>query len=321
MKVGLGGTFNVLHRGHRALLDQAFESGDEVVVGITSDAMARGRKPSVTPLVERREALESYLRTKGDNWTVVVIDRPEAYLDERTEISILVVSPETRRNGEGINRERIARGLVPLQLVEVPHVLADDYVPISAARVIAGDIDPEGRLLRPLRVGVGSLNPVKVGAVRSVLSRFFPHLEVSAVDAPSGVGEQPRGDSIREGAMRRAAGAIVAHDLGIGLEAGVFDTADGLYDVQFCAVLDRRGRYTIGHGMGFRYPPRVAELVRSGSTVGSAFRSLYGPERDGRRDGAIGFLTKGALDRTGLAEQAVMAAMVPRIRKELYDDL
>jgi inosine/xanthosine triphosphatase len=302
-------------------LDQAFESGDEVVVGITSDAMARGRKPSVTPLADRREALEAYLRSKGDNWTVVVIDRPEAYLDERTEISILVVSPETRRNGEAINRDRIARGLVPLQLVEVPHVLADNYLPISAARIIAGDIDPEGRLLRPLKVGVGSLNPVKVEATRSVLSRFFPHLEVTPVDASSGVGEQPRGDSTKEGAMHRAAGAIVGADLGIGLEAGVFETPDGLYDIQYCAVLDRRGRYTIGHGMGFRYPPRVAELVRSGSTVGNAFKSLYGSQREGHRDGAIGFLTLGALDRTRLAEQAVMAAMVPRIRKELYGDL
>ena len=73
--------------------------------------------------------------------------------------------------------------------------------------------------------------------------------------------------------------------------------------------------------MGFRYPTAAAELVRGGLTVGAAFKALYGQERDGRRDGAIGYLTRGALDRTGLAEQAVMAAMVPRIRKELYGDL
>jgi non-canonical (house-cleaning) NTP pyrophosphatase len=65
----------------------------------------------------------------------------------------------------------------------------------------------------------------------------------------------------------------------------------------------------------------VAERVRSGVPVGKAFRELYGWERDGKKIGAIGFLTEGALTRTALAEQAVMAAMVPRIKRELYPDL
>jgi non-canonical (house-cleaning) NTP pyrophosphatase len=61
--------------------------------------------------------------------------------------------------------------------------------------------------------------------------------------------------------------------------------------------------------------------VGGGRTVGAAIKELYGSERDGRKDGAIGYLTCGTMDRTALAEQAVMAAMVPRIRKELYSDL
>jgi len=91
--------------------------------------------------------------------------------------------------------------------------------------------------------------------------------------------------------------------------------------VQYCAIIDRRGRFSVGHGMGFRYPSEAAELVRGGMTVGAAFRELYGKGLDGRKDGAIGYLTRGALGRTELAEQAVMAAMVPRMRRELYSDL
>ncbi len=321
MRVGLGGTFNVLHRGHRALLDKAFEVGDVVLVGITSDAFAGERKTGVRPLAERRERLEAYLRTKGDNWTVSVIDDVPGHMDQRTDVTALVVSPETRRAAEGINRGRIARGLQPLQLVEVPHVLADDFLPISAHRVEQGDIDIEGRLLRPLRVNVGSQNRIKVDAVRNVLDRIFDEVTITSCAVTSGVGEQPWGDETRTGAMARAAQALQDADLGIGLEAGVFDTEDGLYDVQYCAVLDRRGRFTIGHGMGFRYPPEVAERVRDGTPVGKAFQDLYGWERDGKKEGAIGFLTKGVLGRTALAEQAVMAAMVPRIRKDLYTDL
>ncbi len=321
MKVGLGGTFNIFHRGHRALIDKAFEAGDQVVIGITSDEFAGQRKTGVLPLVERRERLESYLRTKGENWDISVIDDVAGKMDRRTDISALVVSPETRRAAEGINRERIAQGLQPLQLIQVPHVLADDFLPISAHRVVRGDIDIEGRLLRPLKVSVGSLNRIKVDAVSSVLSRLYDEVDISCVEVASEVAEQPMGEETRRGAMVRASQAIRDADLGVGLEAGVFDTDDGLYDVQFCAVIDQRGRYTIGHGMGFRYPPAVAELVREGWTVGRAFQELYGWERDGKKEGAIGFLTKGVMGRTALAEQAVLAAMVPRVRKDLYTDL
>lgn len=321
MKIGLGGTFNILHKGHRALLDKAFEQGDEVVVGLTSDAMARRRKQTVVPLGQRRTALESYLRTKGANWSVVIIDSPQASLERSTEIGALVVSPETRKGGEAINQVRVSHGLVPLHLVVVPHVLADDFLPISSGRVMAGEIDGEGRLLRALRVVVGSTNPVKIAAVENVLGRFYSSLNVTGANVISGVPEQPREDLTRRGAMMRAAAAMDGADLSVGLEAGVFEKEDGLYDIQYCAVLDRRGRYTLGHGMGFRYPPGAADLIREGMTVGRAFKELYGPQRDGRGDGAIGYLTHGVLTRTMLAEQAVLAAMVPRVSKELYPDL
>ena len=39
-KAAVAGTFDILHDGHKALLSRAFEVGDTVVVGITSDRMA-----------------------------------------------------------------------------------------------------------------------------------------------------------------------------------------------------------------------------------------------------------------------------------------
>ena len=43
-KVCLGGTFDRIHIGHEKLLKMAFEVGEEVIIGLTSDTKAkRGR--------------------------------------------------------------------------------------------------------------------------------------------------------------------------------------------------------------------------------------------------------------------------------------
>jgi len=88
--------------------------------------------------------------------------------------------------------------------------------------------------------------------------------------------------------------------------------------VQYCAVVDKRGRVTLGHGPGFAYPPAVVARVKAGKTVGDAMEELTGKKGIGQTTGAIGFLTEGRMDRTRLTEDAVLMAMVPRIRKDLY---
>ena len=54
-------------------------------------------------------------------------------------------------------------------------------------------------------VAVGSLNPVKIGAARAVVSQLAPAARVEGIGVPSGVSEQPWGDdeTIR-GALSRA---------------------------------------------------------------------------------------------------------------------
>jgi len=88
--------------------------------------------------------------------------------------------------------------------------------------------------------------------------------------------------------------------------------------VQYCAVVDRSGRLTVGHGPGFAYPAKVLEKVKAGSTVGEAMDRLTGIRGIGSKRGAIGHLTEGRLDRRRLTESAVLMAMVPRIRRDLY---
>jgi inosine/xanthosine triphosphatase len=316
--VGVGGTFNVLHKGHRSLLDKAFEIGGEVRIGITSDAYVRERKSVATPFAARSDAVSSYASTKGMPCTLHEIDDPFSIAVDMGDLGTLVVSPESRTNAEEINRRRAEKGHAPLTLVKVPYVLAEDFCPISSSRVLSGKIDMDGHLLRPLRVCVGSTNPVKVEAARTVFEKLFKDVVIGSVEVDSGVGKQPFQGDVLRGARRRAMKALEGYDLGVGIEAGVYQGDDGLYDVQQCAVIDGMGRVTHGHGLGFRYPPEIESKVRSGMSVGEAIDEIFKTVRNGHKGGAIGILTNGLLKRKELTEQSVIAAMVPRIRPELY---
>ena len=151
--VGVSGTFNVIHRGHQVLLEQAFLSGDLVLIGLSSDDFARSTRDKtvkLTPFQERRKALQNYLAqaefTKGRLYRIVSLDDSCGPALEMKDFHALVVSPETLPQGRRINGIRQERGLAELELILVPHVLAEDQRPISATRVLRKEIHRDGKL-------------------------------------------------------------------------------------------------------------------------------------------------------------------------------
>lgn len=309
----VAGTFDVLHDGHRALIRRAFEISDDVVVGITSDRMASKGRDEYIPMEIRRRELEAFLNTLG-RYTLFELDDiygPDEIMDD---VQVLVVSEETLPNGNLLNERRVSRGLEPMELSVVPLVRSGDSK-ISSSAILRGEYGRSGRR-DVMDIAVGSANRVKVAAVRTVMEKVYGDVRITAVDVPSGVPDQPFGDQTHQGSENRAKAALGDHDMAVGIEAGVFEMLDGLYDIQHCTVISRDGKVTYGHGSGFRYPDRIAELVRRGMTVGDAVHEVYGNTDIGKRQGAVGLLSKGLIDRKTLTEQSVTAAMIPRIWDE-----
>ncbi|MDI9609409.1 MAG: inosine/xanthosine triphosphatase [Candidatus Verstraetearchaeota archaeon] len=175
-------------------------------------------------------------------------------------------------------------------------------------------------------VAVGSSNPVKAQAVKNVFSLFLPRVEVIIKEVSSIVPPQPMGiDETIRGAIGRAKRALEQEEsaeMGVGIEAGLSPvpySLSGWMDQQYAAIADRHGRVTIGGGPSFEYPAEVVlRVLSTKSEVGKVMDELTGIEGLGRRQGAIGYFSKGALDRVRLSEIAVLMAMIPRLNEEMY---
>ena len=314
MIAAVAGTFNILHDGHKALLKRAFEVGDEVRIGITSDRMAsQGRDSFVSSHIRRKE-LESFLKGMS-NYSITEIDDIYGPRDMMDDVDVLVVSEETMENGNILNEERRSRGLKPMELSVVPLVKSDSGEKISASSILRGEYGRSGRK-DVMDIAVGSINQVKVAAVRTVMEKVYGDVRITAVDVQSGVPPQPFEGQTHQGSENRARAALGDHDMAVGIEAGVFEMLDGLYDIQHCTIISKDGKVTYGQGSGFRYPDSIAELVRNGMTVGDAVKEIYGNTEIGKKQGAIGLLSKGLIDRKTLTEQSVTAAMIPRLWDE-----
>lgn len=170
----------------------------------------------------------------------------------------------------------------------------------------------------PTQVAIGSLNPVKIAASRTVVGHFAAGAAVQGIAVASGVPDQPWGDdeTIR-GAIARAHAARLAIDAdwGIGIEGGVIDAGNGV--VRTCAwaaVVTRDGREGVGGSLSLELPAEVAELVRSGLELGHAMDAVTGTHNVKQGAGAVGVLTNGLVSRQAAYETLVAYALVPIIR-------
>ncbi|MBZ9572398.1 phosphopantetheine adenylyltransferase [Patescibacteria group bacterium] len=147
-KVVIGGTFDVLHDGHKALLKRAFELG-EVIIGLTSNVMAgEMKKREVQDFESRKKELEDFIRKefKVEPGIEKIEDKFGFALEK--DFDYIVVSPETYETAQLINEERQKRNKKPIEIVKIDFVLAEDGTPISCQRILKGEIDRQGKLLK-----------------------------------------------------------------------------------------------------------------------------------------------------------------------------
>ena len=144
-KVAVGGTFDKFHDGHKKLLSTAFELGNQIEIGVTSDEFG-GLKGDIDSCKERMDNLKLFFEDKS-NFNVVPLEDPFGTTIYEADFDAIVVSEETEPNAVKINEIRVSKGMNPLDIVIVSFVLAEDGNPISSTRIRRGEINKNGLIL------------------------------------------------------------------------------------------------------------------------------------------------------------------------------
>jgi pantetheine-phosphate adenylyltransferase len=148
--IAMGGTFDIIHRGHLTLLTNAFEISDKVIIGLTSDEFVQKKGKTPTHKYdERLKNLISIIFQKFPNSYFEISqlnnDFGPAVLEKN--VQALIVSDETSNQGKVLNKLRFERNLPPVEIITVPMFLAKDGVRISTTRIKNSEIDSDGNLL------------------------------------------------------------------------------------------------------------------------------------------------------------------------------
>jgi len=165
-----------------------------------------------------------------------------------------------------------------------------------------------------MRIGVGTENPVKIGATEDAVSDLVG-ATVEPVAVESGVSEQPYGHAETiAGAERRAERTYEdgGFDLAVGIEGGVagYDPVDGVFLIMWAAVTDGT-TVERGSGPSLRLPDTVARRIDDGEELGPVMDDLLDTEGVARDRGAAGVLTGNVIDRRSALESAVAGALGP----------
>ena len=148
--IAMGGTFDIIHHGHITLLSIAFDISEKVIIGLTSDEFVqkKGKKP-IHKYDERLKNLTSIILKKFPNsyFEISQLNNDFGPAVFEKEVQALVVSDETKNQGNILNKLRIERNLSPVEIIVVPMTLAKDGKRISTTRIKNSEIDSDGNLL------------------------------------------------------------------------------------------------------------------------------------------------------------------------------
>lgn len=140
-KIGLGGTFDHLHEGHKSLLKTALSISELVEIGLTSQELLANKKhySKIEDYKTRKKNLENFINSFSDLNRINIVEiknwKDMEYYSQDPEYEGLIVSQETYDNALKLNKIRESKGLNPLILIVIPIIKDKDNQKINSTSI------------------------------------------------------------------------------------------------------------------------------------------------------------------------------------------
>jgi pantetheine-phosphate adenylyltransferase len=148
--VATGGTFDILHKGHYILLLKAFEIGNQVIIGLSSDNYAKQKKKNIAnDYTIRLKNLTKFIKEKFNKSNYSIYELNDFYGPTvlNREVQAIVTTEPSKENCIKINALRESKSNTKLEIVVVPLVEDHEGKAISSTRIRQGEIDINGNKL------------------------------------------------------------------------------------------------------------------------------------------------------------------------------
>jgi inosine/xanthosine triphosphatase len=173
------------------------------------------------------------------------------------------------------------------------------------------------------KVYIGSENPVKITCTEKAFRTVFPGLEFDFIgkSVDSMVSNQPMSDhETYRGAWNRAENLKKVYsdgDYWVGIEGGIEEMRESMHAFAWMVIINQEISGE-ARTATFPLPEKIKFLVKQGIELGHADDLLFQRSNSKQKDGAVGILTRGIIDRTNYYEHALVLALIPFLNKPLY---
>ena len=139
--MGLGGTFDHLHEGHKFLLKTALSISELTEIGLTSQDLLKNKQyySKLEDYETREENLKTYISSITELKRINIVEISnwsdmDKYAQD-PEYDGLVVSQETYDNALKLNENREKKGIKPLILIVIPLIKDKENNKISSTSI------------------------------------------------------------------------------------------------------------------------------------------------------------------------------------------
>jgi inosine/xanthosine triphosphatase len=170
-------------------------------------------------------------------------------------------------------------------------------------------------------VVLGSNSPVKINATKQAFDAYFDDVEVKGIQVPTGIKPFPTSDEETfQGAVNRveAVSKKVNADYYVGLEGGLHCLNEYTI-VKQIAVIKKGEMMCVGISSGYTAPlSLINQLDMTSDESRKILDKYFGKKEILSKEGIIGVLTNGVLNRTMISRDAIICALTGFINQQYY---